>query len=81
MTAENYQVAARIIEPVDGIPAKRVAGRYWFDYATASEYSGYARVYIANLVCQGKLRSTRLGRKAHVAKGELDELLVGNNSA
>jgi excisionase family DNA binding protein len=67
----------RNAETVDGVPCRRVAGRLWLSLDDAAEYSGYARGTLRNWGAAGKIETRRLGRRAHVAKDQLDEVLTG----
>ena len=65
----------------DGVPCKRIAGEYWFQYDVAAGYAGCTKGTIANMVYAGRIRSIKRGRYAYASKRDLDKDLLGTRVA
>lgn len=52
----------------------------WLRYASAQEYTGLGRGTLTKLVCDGKLRTARLGKAVLINRESLDEYLERQSS-
>lgn len=62
---------------IDGVPVRKIGGKYLVTYVDISNYTGYKLGTVKNKIHALGLRTYRLGKNAAIEKADADRLVLG----